>query len=126
MGAGAAVPVRLTGRSGDEELGGRAVRGGATINVSIRLVNGTVEPPPPLDVKCRPDPRGDTMTDRLLTLSDNAFTQLWNQAQNLDEAVERVREVVGKVPRWAVMAKASALRRQRVELKRHELRERAG
>jgi hypothetical protein len=66
------------------------------------------------------------MTDHLLTLSDDAFTQLWNHAQNLDEAVERVREVAGKVPRWAVMAKASALRRQRVELKRHELRERAG
>jgi hypothetical protein len=66
------------------------------------------------------------MTDHPLTLSDDAFTQLWNQAQSLDEAVERVREIVGKVPRWAVMAKASALRRQRVELKRHELRERAG
>jgi hypothetical protein len=66
------------------------------------------------------------MTDHLLNLSDDAFTQLWNQALSLDEAVERVREFVGRVPRWAVMAKASALRRQRVELKRYELRERAG
>jgi hypothetical protein len=66
------------------------------------------------------------MTDHPLTLSDDAFTQLWNQALSLDEAVEKVREVVGKVPRWAVMAKASALRRKSVELRRHELRERAG
>jgi hypothetical protein len=66
------------------------------------------------------------MTDHLLNISDDAFTQLWNQAQCLDEAVEWVREAVGKVPRWAVLARASALRRQRVVLKRHELRGRAG
>ena len=66
------------------------------------------------------------MTDHLLNLSDDACTQLWNQALSLDEAVERVREVAGKVPRWAVLAKASALRRKGVELRRHELRGRAG
>ena len=38
--------------------------------------NGTVEPPPPLDVKCRPDPRGDTVTDHLLNLSDDHFVKL--------------------------------------------------
>jgi hypothetical protein len=66
------------------------------------------------------------MTDHLLNISDDAFTQLWNQAQSVDEAVEWVREVAGKVPRWAVLAKASALRRKGVELRRHELRGRAG
>jgi len=66
------------------------------------------------------------MTDHLLNLSDDSFTTLWNAAHSLDEAAERVREVAGKVPRWAVLARASALRRKGVELRRHELRGRAG
>src|SRR5436305_7959015 len=66
------------------------------------------------------------MTDHLLNLSDDHFTTLGNQAHSLDEAAERVREVAGKVPRWAVLARASALRRKGVELRRHELRGRAG
>ena len=66
------------------------------------------------------------MTDWLSNLSDDVFVRLWNAARDLDEAAERVREVVGKVPRWAVLARASALRRKGVELRRHELRGRAG
>ncbi len=62
------------------------------------------------------------MTDHLLNLPDDEFSLLWNQARDLDEATERIREVVGRVPRWAVLARASALRRKGVELKRHELR----
>ena len=66
------------------------------------------------------------MTDWLSNLADETFEQLWNRAHSLDEATERVREVAGKVPRWAVLARASALRRKGVELRRHELRGRAG
>jgi hypothetical protein len=66
------------------------------------------------------------MADQLFDMTDDVFTQLWNQARDLDEAAERVREVAGRVPRWAVLARASALRRRGVDLKRHELRGRAG
>lgn len=66
------------------------------------------------------------MTDWLSNLTDDEFSRLWNTARDLDEAAERVREVAGKVPRWAVLARASALRRRGVELRRHELRGRAG
>jgi hypothetical protein len=65
------------------------------------------------------------MTDHLLNIPDATFTTIWNQAHSLDEATELVREVAGKVPRWAVLAKASGLRRRGAHLKRHELRGRA-
>jgi hypothetical protein len=66
------------------------------------------------------------MTERLAGMSDEVFARLWNEARDLNDAAERVREVAGRVPRWAVLARASALRRQGVALKRHELRGLAG
>jgi len=66
------------------------------------------------------------MSDQLVGIDDEAFARLWNESRTLDEAAERVRAAAGRVPRWAVLARASALRRRGVELKRHELRGRAG
>jgi len=62
------------------------------------------------------------MTERLATLTDEQFAELWNQAKDLNEAAEKMRGAVGQVPRWAVLARASALRRDGMALKRHELR----
>jgi hypothetical protein len=46
------------------------------------------------------------------------FVAAWNSAASLGEAVERVKELAdGYVPRWAVMARAAALRKEGVELK---------
>ena len=49
--------------------------------------------------------------DRLSQLPDAAFTTLWNAAVTIDEVVVRVVERVGRVPRWAVVACAVALRK---------------
>jgi hypothetical protein len=43
---------------------------------------------------------------------------LWNRAGTIDEVVNAVRNRVGQVPRWAVMAWAVALRKKGSELKR--------
>lgn len=66
------------------------------------------------------------MTERLSAMSDEEFARLWDAARDVDEATDRVREAVGRVPRWAVLARASALRRRGVDLRQHELRGRAG
>lgn len=64
------------------------------------------------------------MNEQVRALADAEFAAVWNAAGSFDEAVARVREVVGNVPRWSVFSRSSALRRRGVELKHHELRER--
>lgn len=66
------------------------------------------------------------MTERVSELPDNEFSNIWNTSLTVNEVVERVRAAVGEAPRWAVLERASALGRHRVELKHHELRGRAG
>ncbi|QDU20647.1 hypothetical protein [Urbifossiella limnaea] len=53
------------------------------------------------------------MHDRAWQVPEEAFVAAWNGAGSLDEAVQRVRELVGgkNVPRWAVLARATALRK---------------
>ncbi|MDB5310644.1 MAG: hypothetical protein JWO38_4846 [Gemmataceae bacterium] len=46
------------------------------------------------------------------------FVGLWNTANSLDAVVERVRQLVGPIPRWAVIARAAAIRKGGTELKR--------
>ena len=62
------------------------------------------------------------MHDYVSAMADAEFAAVWNAAGSFDEAVTRVREVVGDVPRWAVFSRSSALRRRGVELTHHELR----
>lgn len=49
--------------------------------------------------------------DRLAQLSNLDFIALWNAAETTDEVVARVVARVGRVPRWAVVARGVALRR---------------
>jgi hypothetical protein len=49
--------------------------------------------------------------DRLTQLPDAEFIKLWNAAGTTDEVVEQVVLRVGRVPRWAVVARAVALRK---------------
>jgi hypothetical protein len=66
------------------------------------------------------------MTERVSEMPDGEFSSIWNTSLSVNEAVERVRAAVGEAPRWAVLERASALRRHGVALKHHELRGRAG
>lgn len=66
------------------------------------------------------------MMEQVSGMADDVFTTIWNGAESFDDAVERVRDRVGKAPRWAVLARASALRRRGVDLKHHELRGKTG
>jgi hypothetical protein len=66
------------------------------------------------------------MTERVSELPDGEFASIWNTSVSFNDAVERVRTAVGEAPRWAVLARASALRRHGVALKHHETRGRAG
>lgn len=59
------------------------------------------------------------MTDKLSSLPDDRFIALWNAADTLDEAAANIRAKVGTpCPRWAMMARASALRGAGVAMKR--------
>jgi hypothetical protein len=58
------------------------------------------------------------MTERVLKIPDSVFTEAWNTATSLSEVVERVKALVGAVPRWSVMARAAALRRSGIELQK--------
>jgi len=58
------------------------------------------------------------MTDRVEAVPRDEFVALWNAAWSVDEVVAEVRERVGQVPKWAVLARAAALRREGAELKR--------
>ena len=58
------------------------------------------------------------MTDRVASLPDDQFTDIWDTSASLDEAVDRVRAVVGlPCSRWAVRARAAQLRRAGVPLR---------
>ena len=59
------------------------------------------------------------MGDRVWQLPRERFIAIWNAADTLAEAAERVKEAVGAgaAPRWAVMSRAGTLRKEGVELK---------
>ena len=58
------------------------------------------------------------MTERLRRLSAERFAEHWNGSGSLDEASVRVKSEVGTpCPRWAVLARAVALREQGMHLK---------
>lgn len=58
------------------------------------------------------------MTERVSHIGEEVFAEVWNASSSLSEVVERVRELVGNVPRWSVMARAAALRKSGIELQR--------
>jgi hypothetical protein len=58
------------------------------------------------------------MVERIVSIPDEVFTEAWNGSRSLSEVVERVKELVGSVPRWSVMARAAALRKSGIELQR--------
>jgi hypothetical protein len=53
------------------------------------------------------------MHDRAWHVSEEAFAAAWNGAASPDEATEKVKEPGGgkQVPRWAVLAQTTALRK---------------
>ena len=58
------------------------------------------------------------MVDRIGQVPQDQFVAAWNAGGSLSEVVERVKELAGgNVPRWAVMARAAALRKAGVEMK---------
>ena len=59
------------------------------------------------------------MTERVGDMSGAQFVALWNDSASVDEAVAKVRAVVGlPCPRWAVMARAVACRNEGAAVKR--------
>ena len=58
-----------------------------------------------------------TFHDRLYQLPDAEFITLWNRAGTTDEVVEQVVLRVGRVLRWAVVARGVALRKAGNDLK---------
>lgn len=61
------------------------------------------------------------MYDRAWQVPRDQFASTWNQANSLDEATARLKEVANSnVPRWSLMARAMELRQEGVELKRLE------
>jgi hypothetical protein len=58
------------------------------------------------------------MGDRVWKLPREQFVAAWNGSGSLDEAAAKVRELAnGQVPRWAVMSRAAALRKEGEKLK---------
>jgi hypothetical protein len=58
------------------------------------------------------------MGDRVWEVPRAEFAEVWNAAGSVAEAVERIKELAGAhVPRWAVMARVTALRKEGVVLK---------
>jgi hypothetical protein len=58
------------------------------------------------------------MGDRVLQMPRDQFVAAWNASATLDEAAARIRILVGgAAPRWAVLARALALRKEGAELK---------
>jgi hypothetical protein len=56
--------------------------------------------------------------DRVSGIPGDQFAAAWNAADSLAALVERVKLLAGgHVPRWAVLARAAALRREGVRLK---------
>jgi hypothetical protein len=62
------------------------------------------------------------MTERLDEVPTNEFVAIWNAAWSLDDVVAGVQDRVGPVPRWAVIARAAALRKEGADLKRFTTR----
>jgi hypothetical protein len=58
------------------------------------------------------------MTQRVESVPRDEFVAIWNAAWSLDDVVAGVQDRVGPVPRWAVLARAAALRKEGAELKR--------
>lgn len=60
------------------------------------------------------------MGDRAWQVPQDAFAGAWNSAGSLAEVVERIKQLAGgNVPTWAVMARASELRKAGVALASH-------
>jgi hypothetical protein len=58
------------------------------------------------------------MGDRVWQVPQEQFVAAWNGAHTLDEVAARVKLLAGgNVPRWAVMARAMALRKDGIALK---------
>ena len=58
------------------------------------------------------------MGDRVWQVPRAEFAAVWNAAGSVAEAVERIKELAGvHVPRWAVLARVTALRKEGVVLK---------
>jgi hypothetical protein len=58
------------------------------------------------------------MGSRVWQVPQEQFVVAWNTARTLDEAAARVKELArGNVPRWAVLARAAALRKIGIELR---------
>lgn len=54
-----------------------------------------------------------TIGDRVWDVPPDQFVAAWNAAATLDEAAGALRALAGgPVPRWAVIARASALRKE--------------
>ena len=58
------------------------------------------------------------MIERISSIPDMVFAEAWNKAGSISEVVDRVKELVGAVPRWSVMARAAALRKSGIELQK--------
>ena len=59
-----------------------------------------------------------TIGDRVWEVPQDLFVVAWNAAATLDEAAAAIRTLAGgHVPRWAAMARASAIRKEGVALK---------
>lgn len=59
-----------------------------------------------------------TIGDRVWDVPQEQFVAAWNASATLDEAATAIRALAGgPVPRWAAMARASALRKEGVALK---------
>ena len=60
-----------------------------------------------------------TIFDQVWAIAQDQFVAAWDAATTLDEAAASIRVLAaGPTPRWAVMARASALRKEGVPLKR--------
>jgi hypothetical protein len=58
------------------------------------------------------------MYERVWQVPKDKFAEVWNAAGSIGDVVERIKELAGGlVPRWAIMARAAALRKEGVELK---------
>jgi hypothetical protein len=58
------------------------------------------------------------MGERVWQIPPEQFAAAWNAAASLADVVERVKQLAsGNVPRWAVMARPAALRKEGVALK---------
>ncbi|QDU22879.1 hypothetical protein [Urbifossiella limnaea] len=59
------------------------------------------------------------MTTQVELLPADVFAGVWNKSGSLEEAATKVKEMVGgRAPRWAVLARATAMRKAGADLKR--------